>query len=122
MNKNCFNCVYGGYCFPKYNNVVTCVNDNVKKKELLYDCRPYQDKTEIKMVVENNTAETCEYFIPHIELEDKDIELEVSVNVSHKCPYCGHEDIEFRESSEDSKIIECPNCGKKYKISWCYER
>lgn len=121
MEKSCMNCAYGGCCFPKYNNVVPCKNDNVKKKELLYDCRPYRNETTKEMVVENNTAESCEYFIPHIDIEDEDIEVEMIVNVTHKCPYCGNEDTEYDENSEDSKIIECSNCGKKYKISWCYE-
>ena len=121
MKKNCFNCAFGGSCFPKYNNVVPCRNEKVQKKELLYDCRPYQNKIEKRMVVENNTAETCQYFIPHIDIEDEDIEVEISINVSHKCPYCGNEDTEFGENTEGSEIIECYNCGKKYKISWCYE-
>lgn len=121
MSKTCFNCVYGGCCYPKYNSVVPCKNEKVSKKELLYDCRPYENKTKKVMVVENNTAETCEYFIPHIDIEDEDIEVEVSFNISHKCPYCGNEDIEFGEGNEDSKIIECSNCGKEYEISWCYE-
>lgn len=119
--KECMNCSYGGSCFPKYNNVVPCKNNKVVKKELLLDHRPYQDKTTKEMVVENNTAETCKYFIPHIDLEEDDIEVEVSYNINHKCPYCGNEDTEYGESSEDSKTIECPNCGKKYEISWCYE-
>ena len=42
------------------------------------------------MVVENDTAESCEYFIPHIDIEDEDIEVEIIVNVTHKCPYCGN--------------------------------
>ncbi len=119
--KECFDCVYGGCRFLKYNNVVPCKNSNVVKKELLYDHRPYEDKTTKEMVVENNTAENCEYFIPQIDIEDEDIEVEISINVNHKCPYCGHEDTEFDENTEDSKIIECSNCGKKYQISWCYE-
>ena len=38
-----------------------------------------------------------------------------------KCPNCGEEETEYDENPEDSKIIECSNCGKKYEISWCYE-
>ena len=120
MDKNCKNCAYGGSYFPKYNDVVPCRNNNVVKKELLLDCRPYQDKTEKIMVVENNTAKNCEYFIPHIDIENEDIEIEVSINVSHRCPYCDNEDTEFGENNEGSKIVECTNCGKKYKISWYY--
>ena len=119
--KRCINCAYGGSCFLKYNNVVPCTNNNVVKKELIIDHKPYRNYTTTELVVENNTAETCEYFIPHVDIDDEDVEVEVSFNITHKCPYCGNEDTEFGKSSEDSKIIECSNCGKKYKISWCYE-
>ena len=121
MKKNCIDCAYGGGCFPKYNFAVPCKNEKVQKKEILHDCRPYQNKTEKIMVVENDTAENCEYFIPHIEIEDEDVEVEMIINIYHKCPYCSNEDTEFGEENEGSKIIECSNCGKRYEISWCYE-
>lgn len=72
------------------------------------------------MVAKNNTAKNCEYFIPHIEIENEDIEVVMNINIYHKCPYCGSADVEYGEAREDSKIIECW-CGKKYKISWCYK-
>ena len=78
-------------------------------------------KQKKKWLLNKIQQKNCEYFIPHIELEEEDIEVEINFNINHKCPYCGNEDTEYGESNEDSKIIECSNCGKKYKISWCYE-
>lgn len=55
-----------------------------------------------------------------ITLHDESIDVEVGQKVTFYQYYLT-KDNEFGESSEDSKIIECSNCGKKYKISWCYE-
>lgn len=121
MEKKCFDCVYGGCCFPSYNNVVPCKNENVEKKEIQYYSSSYNEEIGKEMVVENNTAETCEYFIPHLEVDDEDIELETVVNVTHRCPYCNEEETEYGVDSSGSELVTCSKCGKKYKISWNYE-
>ena len=72
MEKECFECYYGQCMNPK-TNMVPC---KLFKKDVL-----------------NTDAETCDAFIPYIDLDnDEDIEIITEYHVHHKCPYCGKED------------------------------
>lgn len=112
IEKSCFNCAFGGSKIEK-ENLFKCDNKNIDGKKTI-------DATNKEWLLGDRGKE-CEEFIPFIEIENEDVEVEMIVNVTHKCPYCENEDIEYDENTEDSKIIECSNCGKKYQIYWSVE-
>lgn len=65
-----------------------------------------------------NTAETCDDFIPCIDLPHYEIEVLTEYWVHHKCPFCGNEDIIYDADSEGQEVIKCKHCGKKYAVDW----
>ena len=97
MCKDCFHCHYG-QCLDIATNTVPCK---------LFGSR-----------VPNTNAEACEEFIPHIDLEEDDVEIITSYEVHHTCPFCGEEDSIYDADADGSEIVECQNCGKKYSIYW----
>ena len=111
MNKHCMNCAYGGshHIVHKW---CSCSNQ-------LNQDRFKTNNEHSPMAVDENYHKKCKLFMPHIELGSKDIEVDYHYNVSHKCPYCENEDVLYDVDPEADEIIECENCGKEYKISWC---
>ena len=112
MKVDCFHCKYGGSHIES-KDLYRCKCDEVENKTVVYDSLFERDETYVK-----GNRDDCSYYIPHIELEDEDIEEVTRLDIHHKCPHCGYEDIEFDESCEDTKLITCSNCGKQYEISW----
>ena len=112
MEKSCYKCAFGG-CKIEKENLFKCDNENVKDRKTLDGISKYW--------LLGDRGNECEEFIPVVELEDKDIDCYMVIDVYHKCPYCHYEAVEYSEDSEGDRIIKCSNCGKKYKIYWSVE-
>ena len=115
----CFNCKHGGSMIKnsKGEEFVPCKCEGVAKKEFTHE---WSGKVYTDMGVENNRAETCEHYVMSIEIDNEDIEPEWSFDVSHTCPYCGHEDTLWGVNQSGREEIECESCGKTYEICWSY--
>lgn len=113
MKVDCFYCKYGGLYIEK-EDLFRCKCKWVGNKIFKHD--DFFDKDEYYV---KGNQDHCKYYIPHIELENDDIEKICRLDVHHKCPHCGYEDTEEDVGGEDTKLITCSNCGKQYEISWC---
>ena len=107
-------CAYGGYRLID-DNICSCSCEDNSKRFVRYD--EFLKKNSHYVTESDN--EECEHFIPHIEIEGDNIEIETIFNIHHKCPHCGYEDTECEATGEGCKFIDCFQCGKKYRICWC---
>lgn len=112
----CSDCAHM-YCYNPKEMWVKCSCDDVKKDKVVFD---NIFKTGIDAI--SLPKEECEYYMPFVEVEEEDIEVEYSFYISHKCPYCGNNNMTYSNENEGGEIIECDSCGKKYKIYYCLER
>jgi DNA-directed RNA polymerase subunit RPC12/RpoP len=49
-------------------------------------------------------------------------EINTSFTEDPVCPYCGHEETDSHEISQDETVVYCSKCGKKYAIDQEFSR
>ena len=107
FRKECWNC---GWCYAKRGDTFGC------------KCDDNPDKNEDDYVKEDLGKKGCIYFVPYLELENDNIEKEVSYNVNYTCPYCKVPDTEYNlKDNVGKKLITCWHCKNKFFINWSYE-
>lgn len=110
---NCFNCYYGGAYDPQ-KQLASCDSAVITEPTVtMYDAFLKKDRKYVKRADWFEKSD-CEYFVPVLSESNEDFELEsiTTFQTSFDCPFCGESIDVYDIGIEETRLEECPTCGK----------
>lgn len=117
IKPNCQKCYYTA-CFIPKSGLASCKCERITEPVIIeLDKLMNKERRYVKRNKWDDECD-CDCFIPDLSEAEQDFELEevCTFETCFDCPFCGEEiyvdDIGF----EETKLIECENCGKQIAV------